>query len=63
MLVVMMTVHLFLGGPAILVVFAILDWALPWSRVGFLVFGQVTWALELFIAAGFTAAFRRKFSS
>ena len=62
-LVIMMPVHLLLGGPAILVIFARFDGALPWSRVSFLVFGQVTWALELFVTSGFTAAFRCKFSS
>jgi hypothetical protein len=38
-LVVVVSVHLFLGGPAMLVVFAGLDRALPWARVRLLVLG------------------------
>jgi hypothetical protein len=53
--VVVMSVHLFLGGPAKLVVFAGLNWALPRSRMSFLVFGQITWTFEFLGASWLTA--------
>jgi len=56
-LVIMMTVHLLLGGPAILMILARLNWALPWTRVCLLVLGQITRALELLVTSGLTAAF------
>ena len=43
-------------------IFALLDCALPWTRVCLLVFGEVTWALEFLVTARLTAAFRCKLS-
>jgi hypothetical protein len=61
-LVVVMAIHLLLRWPAILVIFARFDWALPWSRVCLLVLGQITRAFEFFVTARFTAAFGSKLS-
>jgi hypothetical protein len=55
-LVVVVTIHLFLGGPAILVIFACLNWALPWAGVRLFVLGQVTRAFEFFVTSRFTAS-------
>jgi hypothetical protein len=50
-LIIVMPIHLLLGRPAILVVFAAFYRALPWSGVSFLVFGQVTRAFEFLVTA------------
>jgi hypothetical protein len=61
-LVVVMPIHLLLSWPSILVVLARFNRALPWTRVGFLVLGQITWALEFLVTSMFTATFWGKFS-
>ena len=58
----MVTIHLLLRWPSILVVFAGVNWALPWARVGFLVFGQITGTLEFFVTAWLTASLGCKLS-
>jgi len=42
-----MTVTLLLSRPTFLMVFAVVLGALPWSRVGFFVLGEITRSLEV----------------
>ncbi len=51
MLVIVMTIHLLLRRPAVLVVFASRDRALPRARMGLLVLGKVARTLELLVTA------------
>jgi hypothetical protein len=59
-LVVVVPIHLFFGGPTILVVLAGGDGALPWARMSLLVLGQVARALKLLVATNLTALLRGK---
>ncbi len=55
MLVVVVAVHLLLGGPPVLMVLASGNRALPGPRVRLLVLGQIARTLELLVAADLTA--------
>ena len=62
-LVIVMSVHLLLRWPTVLVILAGLDWAFPGTGVRLFVFCEVTRAFEFLVATRFTAALGSELSS